>query len=317
MKNTFLARFRVSSLREAPRHCAALIAALVIAAATAMPSPAHAASPSAAATPYTFIGRLMDSSHAGFDASRACTIRAFDEDGNLLVESTTFFYADRRNNYSLQIPYSTSPAAGYAVKGSLLNITVTDEQNKTWSGVIQDPFCGPAGEIREVDIVLSEDKDGDGFDDKLFAQLKDDWTASEYRRRGEAFDPNQDHDGDGMSTIDEAYAGTNPFDPEDVLCITAFSVATDSGEGVGEIVPGQSQAVISFPTVSGRAYSISATTNLSSGAWSSAGFYSSPAATGAAHYLSVPSTSPSRPVSTTLYLLPTENASGFFRVKAE
>lgn len=273
--------------------------------------------PPVAATPYTFVGRLMDSSHAGFDSTRVCTISAYDEDGRLLKTDKTFFYENSRNNYSLHIPYSTSPAAGYAVKGDRLVITVKDDSGKTWNGVIDDPFCGPAGGVREVDIVLCEDGDGDGIDDALFKRLRDEWAASGFAKSAGAFDPSEDHDGDGMATIDEAFAGTDPFDAEDVLRITAFSLATGPEDGAGEIAPGQSQAVISFPTISGRAYSVSSVTNLSSGTWSSSGFYPSQAAGEPARCLSVPSGSRSRPVTRTLYLLPTENASGFFRVNLE
>ena len=39
-----------------------------------------------------------------------------------------------------------------------------DDSGKTWNGVIDDPFCCPAGGVREVDIVLCEDGDGDGID---------------------------------------------------------------------------------------------------------------------------------------------------------
>ena len=46
---------------------------------------------SAAVNPFTYLGRVMDSSHAAFDADRVATLSAYDAGGTLLAKSETFF----------------------------------------------------------------------------------------------------------------------------------------------------------------------------------------------------------------------------------
>ncbi len=276
---------------------------------------ALAAPAASATTPYTFLGRVMDARHAGFDNSRSCALSVSVADGgDLLAETKTFFREDSRRNYVLKVPVATAPAAGYAVQGSLLAITATDDVGKKWSGVVLDPLCGPSGGIREVDIVLGEDLNGDGIDDSLYNQLREEWEMSDYWRRGETFDPTRDYDGDGVSVIAEAYAGTDPFDPEDVLRITAFSLA-DGGSVAGGAGESSRSAVLSFPTTPGRAYAVATTTNLIGAVWSPTDFYPDAAKAAPVSILSVPSGS--KASSATVYLLPTTNAAAFFRIHME
>ena len=265
----------------------------------------------AAATPYTFLGRVMDARHAGFDGSRICALSVSVADsGDLLAETKTFFREDTRRNYVLKVPVATAPAAGYAVQGSLLAITATDDLGKKWSGIVLDPLCGPSGGVREVDIVLGEDLNDDGIDDSLYNQLREEWEMSDYWRRGETFDPTRDYDGDGASVIAEAYAGTDPFDPEDVLRITAFSV-----DDAGNSSPVTRHVSLTFPTIPGRAYVVATTTNLTGAAWSATDFYPDAAKAAPVSVLSVPSSA--KAATATVYLLPITNTASFFRIHAE
>ena len=188
----------------------------------AAPFLAHAAT-SSVCNPYTFIGRVMDARHDAFGSNRVAKIEAANANGNLLAETKTFFRADSRRNYALQIPMATSQVDGYAVQNAAIDVEVTDDLGKVWSGVVVDAAVGVPGGVREVDIILGEDQNGDGIDDSLYAQLEAQWEDSDYWRPGETFDPHKDYDGDGISTIAEALAGTNPYDPQDVLRITAFA----------------------------------------------------------------------------------------------
>ncbi len=262
-----------------------------------------AATPSAAATPYVFTGRVMDASHAGFDGSRVCALSAKNANGEQLASTKTVFRADLRDNYALSIPVATSPAGKFAVQSDVLEIEATDDNGKVWHGVITNAACGEAGGVRHVDIVLCEDKDGDGIDDALLDALRDQWEDSDFWRPGEAFDPNADYDGDGVSAIDEAYAGTNPFSADDVLRITDFTHAYDGGS-------------LSFGASAGRAYTLETATNLVGAVWASEPFALSE---GGAATRAV-SVSPSRAggvIPTTIYLLPAESSSRFFRVRVE
>ena len=92
----------------------------------ATPFMAWAATP-AAVTPYTFIGRVMDAQHVAFGSNRVAKVAASTTDGDLLSRTTTFFRADSRRNYALQIPMATGEVDGYAVQNATLDITVTDD----------------------------------------------------------------------------------------------------------------------------------------------------------------------------------------------
>ena len=258
----------------------------------------------------------MDARHAGFDGNRSCALSVSNADsGDLLAETTTFFREGSRRNYVLKVPVATAPAAGYAVQGSLLAITATDDVGKKWSGLVLDPLCGPSGGVREVDIVLGEDLNGDGIDDTLYNQLREEWEMSDYWRRGETFDPTRDYDGDGASVIAEAYAGTDPFDPEDVLRITAFSLADGGSAAAGGAGESPRSAVLSFPTIPGRAYVVATTTNLTGAVWSPTDFYPDAAKAAPISVLSVPSGA--KAATATVYLLPATAPASFFRIHAE
>lgn len=305
------------------RPCSFLLA---LAAASAFPSSfflaltALAASPGAV-TPYTFLGRVMDANHAGFDTNRVCRLAACNgESGELLAQTQTFFYPASRRNYALRVPVSTDKAASYAVQGEPLAIAATDDLGKVWEGVIPGALCGEAAGIREVDIVLGEDKDGNGVDDTLENQLRIRWETGRYWEEGEEFDITRDYDGDGVGTLDEAYAGTNPFDPDDVLRITAMDVEDVPDPslvtGHSSLVTGRSSLVsLSFPVVAGRAYGVETVSNLASNNWTGVPFVPEGAADPVTT-ISIPSNtrSPAPPV---VYLLPTTNSAAFFRIRLE
>ena len=264
----------------------------------AAPFLAHAATTSVC-SPYTFIGRVMDASHDAFSSNRVAKIEAANANGDLLARTKTFFRPDSRRNYALQIPMATGEVDGYAIQNATLDIAVTDDLGKVWRGVVVNPEVGVPGGVREVDIILGEDMDGDGIDDSLYARLKAQWEDSDYWRPGETFDPHKDYDGDGMSTIAEALAGTNPYDPEDVFRITAFSYS--------------SSAALAFNAVGGRSYTVVEAHSLSAKDWKTREFFL-PDSDVPANVLSVPSGS--RSSSSTVYLLPS-GTNAFFRVRVE
>ena len=241
----------------------------------------------------------MDASHDAFSSNRVAKIEAANANGDLLARTKTFFRADSRRNYALQIPMATGEVDGYAIQNATLDIAVTDDLGKVWRGVVVNPEVGVPGGVREVDIILGEDMDGDGIDDSLYARLKAQWEDSDYWRPGETFDPHKDYDGDGMSTIAEALAGTNPYDPEDVFRITAFSYS--------------SSAALAFNAVGGRSYTVVEAHSLSAKDWKTREFFL-PDSDVPANVLSVPSGS--RSSSSTVYLLPS-GTNAFLRVRVE
>ena len=269
-----------------------------------------ATEPPAAVTPYTFLGRVMDSTHVAFDGDRVATIEVSDEQGNLLSRTATFTRADSRRNYALAVPMATSAANGCTVQNAALEIEVTDDLGKVWSGVVVDATAGTPGGVREVDIVLGEDANGDGIDDQLYKRLKAEWERSEYWRSGETFDPTKDYDGDGISTINEALAGTNPYDPEDALRITAIS-RTGGTRSRASVSPA---AALTFDAIGGHAYTVEEATDLAAKDWKPCAF-TLPGSDTPVNVLSVPSAAGLAPC--TVYLLPSNASKAFFRVRAE
>ena len=275
----------------------------------AAPFVAHAVTPSVC-NPYTFIGRVMDARHDAFGSNRVAKIEALNANGNLLSRTTTFFRADSRRNYALQIPMATDKVDGYAVQNAAIDVEVTDDVGKVWSGVVVDAAVGVPGGVREVDIILGEDLNGDGIDDSLYAQLEAQWEESDYWRPNESFDPHKDYDGDGVSTIAEALAGTNPYDPQDVLRITAFAPAGRSRSRATGTPP----MALTFDAIGGRAYTVEEASSLTAKDWAPREFFTQDSDT-AVNVLSFPSGSGR--TTSTIYLLPTSATNAFFRVRAE
>ena len=268
-----------------------------------------ATEPPVAVTPYTFLGRVMDSTHVAFDGDCAATIEASDSSGKLLAKTSTFFRADSRRNYALEIPMATSSANGYAVQDATLEIEVTDDLGKVWSGVVVDAAAGAPGGVREVDIILGEDANGDGIDDQLYKRLKAEWEWSEYWKAGETFDPTKDYDGDGVSTIGEAFAGTNPFDPEDVLRITEFA----HPGGTRSRASASPVAALTFDSIGGHAYEVEEASDLAKKDWKPCAFTFS-GSDAPVNVLSVPAAAGLAP--STVYLLPSNTSNAFFRVRS-
>ena len=117
----------------------AAVAALVLAAPLAARAANPAVTPAQATTPCTYVGRLMDAEHVGFDTNRVAEIAAYDESsGKLVATSKTFFRADSRRNYALRIPMASRRVGGALTPGSTVRIEVTEPNGMVWSGLVVD-----------------------------------------------------------------------------------------------------------------------------------------------------------------------------------
>ena len=252
----------------------------------------------------------MDAQHDAFGTNRIAKIEASNENGDLLVETKTFFRTNSRRNYVLQIPMATSEVDGYAIQNAVLDIAVTDDLGKVWRGVVVDAAAGASGGVREVDIILGEDTNGDGIDDTLYQRLSWLWEASDYWSMDEEFDPTKDYDGDGIDTLTETLMGTDPFNPNDVLKITAFAHSGGTRTRTTE----STAFALSFDAIGGHAYTVEEATDLKAKNWKPREFFL-PGSDAPINVLSVPSGSGRS--SSTIYLLPSNSTNAFFRIRAE
>lgn len=261
-------------------------------------TPVHAATPTVCPS-YTFVGRITDNAHTAFDSDRVATFTVAATNGTLLARATTFHRDDSTRNYALIIPMASSDVDGCALQGATVYISVVDSSGKTWKGVIDPATIGAPGAVSEVDIVLAEDLDGDGIDDDLLEELRNGWAYA-YGKDPDDYDPNQDSDGDGVSDLDEAYVGTNPFSADDVLAIQSFTA---------------SPAAVTFAAPGGHTYAVESSPSLSPDAadWSPVPIATDSTAKSSSRTLyTVPSTSSSSNTHT-LYLFPTSSPA-FFRL---
>ncbi len=269
---------------------------------------AAAANPAQAASPCTYVGRLMDAEHVGFDTNRVAELAAYDASGNLVATTKTFHKSDSRRNYALRIPMASKAVGGALTTDSSVLIEVTEPNGTVWSGVVvdQDAKLGAPGTVKEVDIVLAQSSNEYGIDDDLLDDLYWAWRYSPYYVRGETFDPRKDYDGDGMSTINEALSGTNPFDPNDSLAILSFS---RGNLGAAE------KDILSFTCRPGRSYRLEVTESLENPNWQPKAFYLNESGT-PINYISVPAAG-SDEETPTVYLLPQTGPKAFYRIKAD
>lgn len=264
--------------------------------------------PAQAASPCTYVGRVMDAEHVGFDTNRVAEIAAYDASGKKVAETKTFYKPNAKRNYALQIPMASKAVDGTLTTNQTISIEVTDSYGDVWTGIVvgQDAKLGVPGTVKEVDIVLAQCTNEYGIDDKLLEDLYYWWCESDYYVAGETFDPRKDYDGDGMSTIGEALSGTNPFDPNDCLAILSFQ--RGGLDGVGK-------DVLSFVCYPGRSYTLEVTESLSNPEWRPKAFYLNESGT-PVNYISVPAGATSEETPT-IYLLPEPGKNAFFRIKAD
>ena len=258
-----------------------------------------------AATPtvcpsYTFVGRITDASHTAFDADRVATFTVAATNGTLLARSKTFYRDDSTRNYALLIPVASSEVNGYALQGDTVTVSVLDDNGRTWEGVINPATIGAPGTVSEVDIILAEDTNGDGIDDSLFAELEAGWESSSAYDPDATYDPSKfDSDGDGISDLDEALLGTNPFNAEDILAIQSFTASPMS---------------LKFESPGGHTFAVETSSSLSpdDADWHPVPIATDPDAKSSTRTLyTIPSSAKS--TTHTLYLFPTSSPA-FFRL---
>lgn len=214
--------------------------------------------------PVITYGLIRDEYGAPVSAAAAATAQLVKEAlpaGRLYAVSPVGPGAYPNMNYKLSLEIdSKGPVRGEAVvKGTEMRVQVLVDgvvQRVTPSPVFSTPS---AGTVQRLDFSLADDTDGDGLPDAWEYWMMD--LNPKYGEEGqpetlEAFDPEADYDGDGMTNRQEFYAGTDPFLATDLLKVTDFV----KGEG-------ETRSTVSFTTARGHRYQLLMTDSLARPNW--------------------------------------------------
>ena len=269
----------------------------------ALASPAPAASP-LAVMPFTYVGRIVDSTHTAFDGTTAVELRLKDLSGKLLAKCTTYTSETSPYNYRLDVPMATAPAEGCATYGQVVAIELVDANGVLWAGLFPASKCavGKPGDLCRCDIVVAADANANGIADEYEDYLA--WRMWNNGVEG-PLDPDGDLDGDGQSNRLEYFAGTDPLDASDRFALSSLDFGSEE-DGV---------LALTFLANAGRVYSLLETETLSGTPWTKGEFKTDPEATARARNLTTPAgTTEYR----TIYVVPPpERASGFYKLTVE
>lgn len=203
--------------------------------------------------PFTFAGRVTDYAHCAYDQDQKVEIRAKTTDGKLIAKTTTATGGKSAYNYVLEIPLASAAVQGYVRSEDRLVFEFADPDGVVYERLVSadDAKVGNPGELRELNIALAKDENGDGIPDEYV-----DWLAYLMWRNGKAeYDPDADWDEDGANNRAEYVAGTNPFDPTDRLSVR--EMAEEKGY--------EGYLKFTFLANQGRSYTVDTTERLENG----------------------------------------------------
>lgn len=267
---------------------------------------AGAATNPLAVMPFTYVGRVVDSSHVAFDGEQSVELRLKNLSGGLLAKCTTYTSITSPYNYRLDVPMATTATAGCATNGQFVAIELVDTTGAVWAGLVPPSKCavGEPGGLCRCNIVVAADANGNGVADDYEEYMA--WLMFERGIEG-AYDPLADSDGDGASNYAEYVAGTDPFDAKDTLGFSALDALKGKN---GETL------AFTFLANAGRVYSVSETPILGQkAAWSAGTFKTAPESATEVKRLATGSTGTGW---RTIYLTrKPEAASGFYRLNVE
>ena len=257
----------------------------------------------------TFIdaGRAMNYRHEVLTGEDDVTIQAVATNGVVLASCKVFEADDTGVNFLLEVPVAAEANDRAAAIGDTLNCLVVSATGATNATTRPLPPVAEANAVASCDIVWYDATDfaygGEGGTvpiPKAYLQGLDYFM----RQAGhDAYDPAADWDGDGADNYAEYVAGTNPFDPSDLLRIRDFRVA-------GE------ESLVTFEYVGGHLYALQAAESLVEPEWMAAEFRTVPG--GGLRTVAVIKDADGDAGLVTLYATPAANATNmFYRVEVK
>ena len=227
----------------------------------ALALPAGAAKSPVPQAPVITYGLIRDEYGAPLTRSSSASlalVRSDDRAGRVYATSDVGDSGVPGMNYRLSLEIDSSgPSRSYAV------LAGTEMFAKATLGSVVTPMSPvatfvtpPQGTSQRLDFSFGADADGDG--------MPDDWEAWQLDLAGRgsspagiaAFRPEDDADGDGMTNLQEYFAGTKPFLATDLLKITSI-----------EVVPGTGRVKIAFTTTVKRTFRVLMTESLEKPNW--------------------------------------------------
>ena len=250
-------------------------------------------------------GTLKDWQNKVLTSSAAVTIQAVATNGTVIASTKVADPSVDGYNFLLQIPLSSKATDSTAAVGDKLNCVLVQE-----SGLSLAAEQLPVGEANAVStyalaFVNTRNYTNDvgetvsiptEYVDTIGVWMEAYGIAGDYK-------PFEDYDGDNVSNYAEYCAGTNPFDPTDVLRITGYAAPTAAAHA------------ISFEYVGGHLYGVATTRSLTNPQWTLQPVKKT--ATDAEHEQVMPSANEDDVGITTIYVVPAEGAtSQFFKLEA-
>ena len=210
---------------------------------------------------FVYTGCVMNYKHELCSSADRLTVQAVAADGTILASTKVVDPVESTGvNYRLEVPVSSEATGKSAAIGDELACVVLSAGGTTNVAPRTLPPVAKANAIARVDLV---DASSTAFDDGEGGTLlvADDYLAglAPYMQQygKDAYDPNADWDGDGVSNYAEYVAGTNPFDPSDRLQITEFKVEDVANLVTFEYAGGHLYTLASSPTLTNETWKVS------------------------------------------------------------
>ncbi len=217
---------------------------------------------------FIYAGCAMNYRHEVLTEDDGVTVQAIDTNGVVLASCRVGEADETGVNFLLEVPVASAADGRAAAIGDELTCVVVAATGATSVSRHPLPPVAAANAVTNCNVIWY-DATPFAYGDGETVQIPDtylDGIAPYMRQAGhDAYDPSADWDGDGADNYSEYVAGTNPFDPSDILSIRDFRTA--GGENL-----------VVFEYVGGHLYTLRAAESLARPDWMEVPFRTAPGA---------------------------------------